>query len=148
MNVDTPTGSLQRKVSFAADVKPPGPSGEPPHASTAPEVEKTKEPPRVDGLIGQLEVYRSGAVKMRLGNGIIMDVSLISILPSLTLTQYLGDWCNSAIVFTAGCPRGHTKQTFARHGRSQQAVCCLTRLGYTTPCDGVARPGRSRRNVN
>jgi len=31
--------------------------------------------PKVDGVIGQLEVHRSGAVKMRLGNGIVMDVT-------------------------------------------------------------------------
>jgi len=36
----------------------------------------TDEPkPKVDGVIGQLEVHQSGAVKMRLGNGIVMDVT-------------------------------------------------------------------------
>lgn len=33
-----------------------------------------KEEPKIDGIIGQLEIYESGAVKMRLGNGIVMDV--------------------------------------------------------------------------
>ena len=37
--------------------------------------EKTPDPP-IDGIIGQLELYRSGAVKMRLANGILLDVSL------------------------------------------------------------------------
>jgi hypothetical protein len=109
MDVDAPpSDTVQRKVSFAADVKPPGPNGDP-HASTGPEVGQTKELPKVDGVIGQLEVYRSGAVKMRLGNGIVMDVRHLSILSSLTLTQSLGDGRNSAIVFATSCPRGHAK---------------------------------------
>jgi len=33
--------------------------------------------PFVDGIIGQLELYRSGAIKMRLANGILLDVSLL-----------------------------------------------------------------------
>jgi DNA-directed RNA polymerase III subunit RPC4 len=75
MSVDEPpSDSRPRKVSFAADVKPPGPSGDPAGASTGPEAEQTKES-TIDGVIGQLEVYRSGAVKMRLSNGILMDVT-------------------------------------------------------------------------
>ena len=35
----------------------------------APEEEK------VDGTVGQLEIYRSGAVKMRIGKDIVLDVS-------------------------------------------------------------------------
>ncbi|RDB20935.1 DNA-directed RNA polymerase III subunit rpc4 [Hypsizygus marmoreus] len=31
--------------------------------------------PKVDGVIGRLEIYRSGAVKMRLANGILLDVN-------------------------------------------------------------------------
>lgn len=38
--------------------------------------EKISELP-VDGIIGQLELYRSGAIKMRLANGILLDVSLV-----------------------------------------------------------------------
>ncbi|KAI0766934.1 RNA polymerase III RPC4-domain-containing protein [Trametes elegans] len=34
-----------------------------------------KEQPKVDGVAGQLEIYESGAVKLRLGNGIVMDVT-------------------------------------------------------------------------
>lgn len=33
--------------------------------------------PSVEGSIGELLVYQSGAIKMRLGDGILMDVSLI-----------------------------------------------------------------------
>jgi len=83
MSVDAPASdSRQRKVSFAANVKPPGPSGDSSQASAGPQAEQTKESPAVDGIIGELEVYRSGAVKMRLGNGIVMDVRLISTVPS------------------------------------------------------------------
>lgn len=44
-----------------------------PEDSTA---EKVPGPP-VDGIIGQLELYRNGAVKMRLANGILLDVSCL-----------------------------------------------------------------------
>ncbi|GBE86573.1 hypothetical protein SCP_0904520 [Sparassis crispa] len=73
-----------KKVTFADDTKPPAPSapGTPGPSARAktekekePEKEKEKEEPKVDGVIGQLEVYQSGAVKMRLGNGIVMDVT-------------------------------------------------------------------------
>jgi hypothetical protein len=59
---------LRRKVSFIADLEPPGPSGDLPRAFTGPEL---------DGVIGQFKVYCSGG--------------LTSILPSLPLTKYLGD---------------------------------------------------------
>lgn len=36
----------------------------------------TQQETHVDGLIGQLEIYESGAVKMRLHNGILLDVRL------------------------------------------------------------------------
>ena len=56
-----------KRVSFSADTKPP--------ASVPEDVDKDQPPPHVDGVIGQLEVYKSGAVKMRLANGILLDVS-------------------------------------------------------------------------
>jgi DNA-directed RNA polymerase III subunit RPC4 len=40
------------------------------------DVDEEKPPAHVDGKIGQLEIYQSGAVKMRLENGILLDVSL------------------------------------------------------------------------
>ncbi|KAF8216323.1 RNA polymerase III RPC4-domain-containing protein [Mycena galopus ATCC 62051] len=67
-----------KRVSFADDVKPGSvPSSArgsmaPPDAPAAPKVEET---PLIDGIIGSLEVYRSGAVKMRLQNGILLDVT-------------------------------------------------------------------------
>lgn len=41
----------------------------------------------MDGSIGHLEVYRSGAVKIRLANGILLDVRFenMSVLPFLML---------------------------------------------------------------
>ena len=63
----------ERKVSFAEDTKPPGPSG--PSTNGAADTE-SKEDQKVEGLAGQLEIYASGAVKMRMGNGIVYDVSL------------------------------------------------------------------------
>jgi DNA-directed RNA polymerase III subunit RPC4 len=39
------------------------------------DVDQDKSPAHVDGRIGQLEIYQSGAVKMRLENGILLDVS-------------------------------------------------------------------------
>lgn len=63
-----------KKVSFAADVKPDITPGSSRTASVVPsEVESAKAAP-LDGVIGQLEVYKSGAVKIRLANGILLDV--------------------------------------------------------------------------
>ncbi|KAH9000315.1 RNA polymerase III RPC4-domain-containing protein [Lactarius akahatsu] len=56
-----------KRVSFSADTKPP--------ASVPEDVDKDQPPPHVDGVIGQLEIYKSGAVKMRLANGILLDVT-------------------------------------------------------------------------
>lgn len=44
-----------------------------------PTAEETLEAP-VDGIIGQLELYRSGAIKMRLANGILLDVNPFSLI--------------------------------------------------------------------
>ncbi len=59
-----------KKVTFAEDTKPP--------AVDAPGADKDKEEESstVDGVIGQLEIYESGTVKMRMRNGIVMDVSV------------------------------------------------------------------------
>lgn len=77
MDLDTPNqgpSALKRKVSFAADTKPPvlASGSTTPATQTNPEV--PKEILKVDGVIGQVEVYRSGTVKMRLGNGIVLNV--------------------------------------------------------------------------
>jgi DNA-directed RNA polymerase III subunit RPC4 len=56
-----------KRVSFASDIPPDTPTGS----------QKNMEitPPKLDGVIGKLEIYQSGAIKMRLGN-ILYDVSL------------------------------------------------------------------------
>jgi len=65
--VNAPASEVKH-VSFSADTKPPAPVPE--------DVDKEKPPPaHVDGVIGQLEIYQSGAVKMRLANGILLDVT-------------------------------------------------------------------------
>lgn len=65
-NANAP-GNESKRVSFSADTKPP--------AAVPEDVDKEKPPAHVDGVIGQLEIYQSGAVKMRLANGILLDVS-------------------------------------------------------------------------
>lgn len=81
MDVDTPDSrsleTKQRRVSFADDVKPPAPITASTSAATADgdDPSAQQDSPKVDGIIGQLEVYRSGAVKMRLGNDILLNVS-------------------------------------------------------------------------
>ncbi|KAJ7634160.1 RNA polymerase III RPC4-domain-containing protein [Mycena polygramma] len=67
-----------KKVSFADDVKAGSLPGSARGSMAPPEtpvVDKVEENPVIDGLIGTLEVYRSGAVKMRLQNGMLLDVT-------------------------------------------------------------------------
>ncbi|KAI0820807.1 RNA polymerase III RPC4-domain-containing protein [Trametes gibbosa] len=59
-----------KKVTFADDTKPPAAAG----VSALPS-EKSDEQPKLDGVVGQLEIYESGTVKLRLGNGILLDVA-------------------------------------------------------------------------
>ena len=72
MDVDSQATSLEggRKVSFAPDTK--SESGD---AASKVEAGTSKEETQVlDGVIGQLEIYESGTVKMRLANGILLEV--------------------------------------------------------------------------
>ncbi|KAI8996571.1 RNA polymerase III RPC4-domain-containing protein [Trametes punicea] len=68
-----------KKVTFAEDTKPPAPAatavGAAPGTSASEAADQTSERPKVDGVVGQLEIYESGAVKLRMGNGIVMDVT-------------------------------------------------------------------------
>ncbi|KAI0954065.1 hypothetical protein AcW1_006665 [Taiwanofungus camphoratus] len=64
-----------KRVTFAQDTKPPAPGPSNTPNTTTPQVKAEKEQAKIDGIIGQLEIYQSGAVKMRLGNGIVMDVT-------------------------------------------------------------------------
>ncbi|KIJ55322.1 hypothetical protein M422DRAFT_63435 [Sphaerobolus stellatus SS14] len=54
-----------KKVSFAENVKLP----------TEAEKDKSAIQPKIDGVIGQLEVHQSGMIKMRLNNGTLLDVT-------------------------------------------------------------------------
>ena len=69
---------MPKKVTFAT---PEGPGSGATTPSTKPEDPATEKipDPLVDGVVGQLELYRSGAVKMRLTNGILLDVSLFQL---------------------------------------------------------------------
>ena len=49
------------------------------------DVDKEKPAAHIDGEIGKLEIYQSGAVKMRLANGIVLDVSAFSRMYDLSL---------------------------------------------------------------
>jgi len=68
MDVDSVSEIGGKKVSFALDIKPD--KTEAPN-SVVGEPQKTKP---IGGVIGQLEVYKSGAVKIRLANGNLLDV--------------------------------------------------------------------------
>jgi DNA-directed RNA polymerase III subunit RPC4 len=61
-----------KKVAFSEGVKT--------EQSSNKSIELAKESKNlqpVDGIIGQLEIHRSGAVKMRLANGILLDVCAV-----------------------------------------------------------------------
>ena len=67
---------VPKKVTFATPDGPGSGTVTPTTKPDYPTTEKIPDPP-VDGIIGQLELYRSGAIKMRLSNGILLDVSLL-----------------------------------------------------------------------
>lgn len=72
-----------KKVSFAVDTKSNTMSNSN-SPSAAPSEPKKPEP--VSGVIGQLEIYRSGTVKIRLANDILLNVNIISISSISRLT--------------------------------------------------------------
>jgi len=76
----------EKRVTFTADTKPAGLNGVG-DTKSGPEVLKEAEPVKAkpSGEIGQLEVYASGAVKIRLGNNTLLDVMAAS--PSSFLQQ-------------------------------------------------------------
>ena len=112
-------------MSFAEDAKPPG------TAKPGEKKETEEADAKVEGVIGQLEVYESGAVKMRLANGIVMDVSSFSPPLSITVRScsvHTGDGINTTLVPpTRRLPRSrHQANVRARRGRPP--VCRLA--GY------------------
>ena len=74
------------------------------------DVDKEKPPAHVDGVIGNLEIYQSGAVKMRLANGILLDVSAAFGTQRRTFFLFSfdafspGDCRNAAVVLAASRP--------------------------------------------
>ncbi|KAJ7583421.1 RNA polymerase III RPC4-domain-containing protein [Mycena floridula] len=62
VDVEMVEPSSSKKVTFAPDTKPA-------------EIPEEKGGVELDGVIGHLDIYRSGAVKMRLQNGIVLDVT-------------------------------------------------------------------------
>jgi len=76
----------EKRVTFTSDTKPPGVNGTG-GTQDAGEAEKAGEAaqPKPSGQIGQLEVYASGAVKIRLGNNVLLDV--MAATPSSFLQQ-------------------------------------------------------------
>lgn len=65
-----------KKVKFAEDTKPPASGASTPSGATTPQVKKepAEDEAKISGMVGQMEIYESGTVKMRLGNGILLDV--------------------------------------------------------------------------
>lgn len=110
-----------KKVDFAKEAK--SESG----ATKKIEVQEVEETPKVDGIIGQLETYRSGTVKMRLANGILFDVCV-----SVTHLMGFAYWsvtgkCSDATLFSpTSCVSRPSREAAERPGRGQQAVLCVT----------------------
>lgn len=71
---------VPKKVTFATPDGRGSGTTTPTMKPDDPMAEKISDPP-VDGIIGQLELYRSGAIKMRLSNGILLDVSPLRSAP-------------------------------------------------------------------
>ncbi|KAF8636389.1 hypothetical protein AX17_003571 [Amanita inopinata Kibby_2008] len=67
-----PSSPAKKTVTFTPDVK----LGPNPDSASVPTGNDTSAPTAVDGVIGQVEVYRSGTVKLRLMNGILLDVNV------------------------------------------------------------------------
>lgn len=68
-----------KTVTFSEGTKPPAPGAK----DESPVESATGS--KIDGVAGQLEVYESGAVKMRFANGIVMDVSALHLFGCLNL---------------------------------------------------------------
>lgn len=125
-----------KKVTFADDTKPPAAAaGAPP--------EKTEEPPKVDGVVGQLEIYESGAVKMRMSNGIVLDVclSVHSICLVVTQSDYFTGYSSYTTVLPATrCLHRSNQQTTMRTRRSQPSIRRYTGPRYSPISHGNCGP--------
>lgn len=110
-----------KKVDFAKEVKSES------RATKNIEVQKVEEAPKVDGIIGQLETYRSGAVKMRLANGILFDVCVpVTHLMGLAYWSVTGNCSDTTLFSSTSCVSRPSREATERPGRGQQAVLCVT----------------------
>jgi hypothetical protein len=110
-NLASPIDDIEvtgKKVAFAKDVKSE------PGVSKRVEAQKEEEAPKVDGVIGQLEIYRSGAVKMRLANGILLDVCFPlenqQLIATLTHWFIVGNCSNTTIFPPTSYLSGHCRK--------------------------------------
>ena len=103
VDVEVPDAAAAKRVTFASDVKPP--SLTPGSSRLTPSVVASDpaKPEPLDGIIGQLEVYRSGAVKIRLDNGILLDVLLFFIVSAYLLIFISGQLGHPALLPPTGC---------------------------------------------
>lgn len=102
VDVEVPDAAAAKRVTFASDVKPP--SLTPGSSTLTPSVASDPaKPAALDGIIGQLEVYRSGAVKIRLDNGILLDVLLLFIVSAYLLIFISGQLGHPALLPPTGC---------------------------------------------
>jgi hypothetical protein len=120
--------SSTKKVSFADDVKAGSLPGSARGSMAPPEppaAVKPDENPLIDGIIGTLEVYRSGAVKMRLHNGILLDVTSFKLFlyapPSDAINQ--GNGGDATLVPSTCCQPRSCGEAPHNTGRSEQAIC-------------------------
>jgi hypothetical protein len=102
-----------KRVSFTTDTKPET-SVKKEGDTQAPSSEK-----KVDGAIGQLEFYRSGAVKIRLQNNILLEVGFSSSLDCILLSNVLIDErINTTFFLSRSRIYRLGKATIMRHRRS------------------------------
>ena len=107
------SGKGKKVVSFAPGVKPPADGEASKTAKLGSDAvkegaEAILSPPPLDGIIGRLEIRKSGAVQMRLGDGILLDVRrnhFLGALESGSLSpRRAGKCCDSAVFLTACDP--------------------------------------------
>lgn len=125
-----------KTVTFSEDTKPSAPGATQEKAEEKPASEQ-----KVDGVIGQLEVYQSGAVKMRLANGIVMDVSRMLALcfPSDLIVCPSGLCCDTAFILATRRLPGPSGETFVRTRRGKSAIRRLSRYRHPAGRDGTGR---------
>jgi len=102
-----------KRVTFADDVKPgslPGSSRGSMAPPEDPVAVKPEESSVTDGIIGSLEVYRSGAVKMRLQNGILLDV-IGFFLSTARSNAMQGNCCDTTFLSSACRLPGSSTET-------------------------------------